>query len=593
MIPLESTLEQKKFPVVTSTIILICIVVYPLEPFLFLSESGDRLFLFGPGSLSPVGLFTSMFLHADLFHLIFNMVYLWAFGPAVEQRVGKKLFLLYYLGAGIAAHVLQTGMIMLVDPSNKGLSLGASGAISGIMALYVYRCYFAKVRMVLSPVYLPFAANIPAAPVVLFWFLQDLFRASTIPLGSQRVGYLAHVGGFLFGLVVARMKRYGREGTAELHSERIEAELRTGGGWKEFRSEESLLALVRTRPDDPGAKVQLAQYYAAKREKAKASSSYKDAVRVLFSSNPLFAAFTVLEHHDALGLPCPLEYHVRAAGIFAEQADHLPEALRVIEPVLGAAAEGALGEKAHILYLKICQEMGESSRVADGIRNFHELFPRSASRSIVNAIPSLRPGTIFPRRKIALPDQYVRSIDEDEEVSKFGSWATREIGKVMGLIASPLFVSLWIGLYLAMSFVVGRDRVLEVLSQFVAFFAAAIVASFYRWMRSEWSWRHKVTDEQEARARAEADLELLRNKAALADRGGNHARAAELYERVLVQDKGNIQARFRLAKIYLQDLNDRGNGLMQFRKLREYLPKDHPYYAETISVLKSPSGGPK
>ena len=585
MIPLGSTLEQKKFPVVTATIILINIVVYPLEPFLFLTEHSERLFLFGPGSCSPIGLFTSMFLHADPFHIVFNMIYLWAFGPAVEQRVGKKLFLLYYLGAGVAANILQTVGLLVGDLHNRSLSLGASGAISGVMALYVYRCWFSKVKMVLSPIYVPFAANIPAAPVIIFWFLQNMFSVFTVQLGKSETGYLAHVGGFLFGLVVASRKRYGHEGAIEYYAGKVESELKEGGRWKDVQSDENLLKLIRAKPDDPGPRVQLAQYYTAKGERVKASSAYKDAISRLFTVNPLFGAFTVLEHYDALGFACPLEYHVRAAGVFAEYADHLPEAQRTIEAGLGSATEGAMAEIAHILYLKICQEMGEAGRVAEGMQVFKEQFPRSGNLSLVASIPAMKPGTIFERKKVALPEGYVRTVEEDEKVSKFGAWASREIGINMGMIASPLFISLWLGLYMAMRSVGGGGPLAEVAAQFLSFFLVAGFFLIRRWNQSEWSWRHKVTLEQEQKAQAGADLSLLRNKASLADRSDNHARAAELYEKLLAQDACEIHARFRLAKIYQLGLNDRENAVRHFKDLLTRLPRDHPYRFEAERAI--------
>jgi len=150
----------------------------------------------------------------------------------------------------------------------------------------------------------------------------------------------------------------------------------------------------------------------------------------------------------------------------------------------------------------------------------------------------------------------------------------------MGMIASPLFISLWLGLYFVLRSMIG-----DVGAQFGSLFLAAAGGLLRRWSRSEWSWRHKITQEQEQKARDKVDLELLRNKANLADRSDHHARSAALYEQLLEHDAGDIQARFRLAKIYQLGLHDRENAVRHFKTLLTRLPDSHPYRFEAERAI--------
>src|SRR3990172_5517052 len=135
MLPVGTTLEQKRFPQATATIIIATVVVFLWEGSLdYLLGERMRLLAFGLGNLGLIGLFTSIFLHADIFHIVFNMLFLWVFGPPVEDRVGKKLFFVYYLGAGVAANIFEVLVDVIHNPDSNMVGIGASGAVSGIMA---------------------------------------------------------------------------------------------------------------------------------------------------------------------------------------------------------------------------------------------------------------------------------------------------------------------------------------------------------------------------------------------------------------------------------------------------------------------------
>jgi membrane associated rhomboid family serine protease len=142
-------------------------------------------------------LFTSMFMHAGWVHLGGNMLYLWIFGDNVEDRLGHGRFLIFYLLCGLAATVAQ--LVFSLDSSIP--NLGASGAIAGVLAAYLLMFPKGKVNVLMGRGVIP----MPALVVIGFWFVLQLFSGmGSIADASQTggVAYMAHVGGFLAGLVL-------------------------------------------------------------------------------------------------------------------------------------------------------------------------------------------------------------------------------------------------------------------------------------------------------------------------------------------------------------------------------------------------------
>ncbi|MGE0056484.1 MAG: rhomboid family intramembrane serine protease [Dehalococcoidia bacterium] len=147
-----------------------------------------------------VQVFTSMFVHAGWAHIFGNMLFLWIFGDNVEDRMGHGRYLVFYLLCGIAAAALQTFLaINTVVPS-----VGASGAIAGVLGAYLILYPFVRVQVVILPFFfLPFF--VPAALLIGIWFLMQLV-AGVGELGEATAGsgvaWWAHVGGFVAGIVL-------------------------------------------------------------------------------------------------------------------------------------------------------------------------------------------------------------------------------------------------------------------------------------------------------------------------------------------------------------------------------------------------------
>ena len=156
---------------------------------------------------NPLGdfftLFTSMFMHAGWLHILGNMLYLWIFGDNVEDTFGHLKFLLFYLICGFAATFAQ----MSVDINSDIPSLGASGAIAGVLGAYIFIFPRARVRVLMGLYIIP----VPALIVIGLWIVLQFFYGVG-SLGSATEGgvaYMAHIGGFFAGLILAPLFRLG------------------------------------------------------------------------------------------------------------------------------------------------------------------------------------------------------------------------------------------------------------------------------------------------------------------------------------------------------------------------------------------------
>jgi membrane associated rhomboid family serine protease len=143
-----------------------------------------------------------MFMHGGWMHIIGNMIYLWAFGPEIEEAMGSFRFLFFYIAGGLIAMMAQ----VLADPSSSIPVLGASGAIAAVMGAFIVTFPGDRIRTVLFFLIFFRVTYIPAVLVIGFWFLMQVLNfGSVAEVRTGGVAYLAHIAGFLFGVVFARM----------------------------------------------------------------------------------------------------------------------------------------------------------------------------------------------------------------------------------------------------------------------------------------------------------------------------------------------------------------------------------------------------
>jgi membrane associated rhomboid family serine protease len=205
LIPLgDASRRPARVPVVTGLIILVNAVVFFLE-----LTRGDAFVM--QWSAIPaqivsghhwITILTAMFMHASWSHIIGNMIFLWAFSPEIEDAMGRGGYLVFYLLGGLVAMLAQ----VLASPHSTVPNLGASGAIAAVMGAFIVTYPRDRIRSLLFIFVFFRVTFIPAALLIGFWFLTQLFNAGQVAQAQTGgVAYLAHVGGFIFGAATARL----------------------------------------------------------------------------------------------------------------------------------------------------------------------------------------------------------------------------------------------------------------------------------------------------------------------------------------------------------------------------------------------------
>lgn len=208
MFPLgDASRRLLSFPVVTITIIIINVFVFMLE-----LAGGDPFITqwsLVPANISAgrdwITILTAMFMHGGWLHILGNMVFLWAFGPQLEDLLGSIPYLMFYLLGGIAASLAQ----ILIAPQSEIPNLGASGAIAAVMGAFLITYPNDRIRTLVLSFYYSRVALIPAIVLVGLWFLIQVFSElgsiTSAAIVNGGVAYMAHIGGFLFGLAAVRL----------------------------------------------------------------------------------------------------------------------------------------------------------------------------------------------------------------------------------------------------------------------------------------------------------------------------------------------------------------------------------------------------
>ncbi len=215
MIPIRDAIRSKTFPVVNLLIIVLNVLA-----FLWQLSQGPHLrevfFLYGivPVRYSDSGLseqfsafqqwlpfLTSMFLHSGFFHILGNMWFLYIFGDNIEDRLGHIRYFIFYLLCGIAAGVIH----LYTNWDSKIPTIGASGAISGIMGAYLILYPRSRILTLIPIFFFIQFVEIPAFIFLGYWLLIQLFSASLTPKNVGGIAFWAHIGGFVAGLVFIKI----------------------------------------------------------------------------------------------------------------------------------------------------------------------------------------------------------------------------------------------------------------------------------------------------------------------------------------------------------------------------------------------------
>jgi|TARA_Y100000310_G_scaffold40408_1_gene37952 membrane associated rhomboid family serine protease len=191
------------FPFVTYTIIGINSLVFIYQYLILPPESLGHIistYALTPAAPSVITVFTSMFMHGGLMHIIFNMWFLWIFGDNIESVLGHKRYVLFYLLCGVGAALAQ----IQINTGSQIPMVGASGAIAGVLGAYLIRFPRATVHVLVILIIFITFIRVPAMVVIGIWFFSNL-TAGLGTLGIEETGgtaWFAHLGGFVSGVVL-------------------------------------------------------------------------------------------------------------------------------------------------------------------------------------------------------------------------------------------------------------------------------------------------------------------------------------------------------------------------------------------------------
>jgi membrane associated rhomboid family serine protease len=282
-LPVGTEIRLRKVPLVTLALLGLNVGVFVA----FRLLGTDSYFLlrlaFVPARFGPLALLTSCFIHVDFLHIIPNLVYLWIFGSVLEDRLGRLHYLGAYLACGVLSMMAQAVAVVSFVPQNAAFPIiGASGAISGLLGLFLVRFYYARIKVAslaflfLQGVYRASVSRLNAAGAMLLWILIQLaygLSSSSNPLSTT--AYWSHISGFLFGLALGVTSGLGNEA-------RLERKLLKGkryfeeGKW--FAAMGELIEFLKTRPLDAEARAILARTFLLTGQRKKATIEYSRAI---------------------------------------------------------------------------------------------------------------------------------------------------------------------------------------------------------------------------------------------------------------------------------------------------------------------------
>jgi membrane associated rhomboid family serine protease len=220
MIPIRDENPTRSFPFVNYALIAINVLVFLWQVSLGSNANAAlyRMALIpsnvtsGPDLGDARAVLTSMFMHAGLMHLLGNMLYLWIFGDNVEDVLGHFRYLAFYLLGGVAASLTH----VFLNPSSTVPTVGASGAIAATLGAYLLLFPNRRVVTIIPLGFFLHIARLPAIFVLGMWFVLQLFQG-TLALGMSQLGgvaFWAHVGGFVFGMLIGPLLRQRRRPVA-------------------------------------------------------------------------------------------------------------------------------------------------------------------------------------------------------------------------------------------------------------------------------------------------------------------------------------------------------------------------------------------
>ncbi len=382
-LPYGTDRRRRRTPWVTYLLIAVNVVAFhfTVPATVTHPSTADRWGLI-PNHPHFVALLTGIFIHVSLMHLFGNMVFLWLFGPHVEEALGWEAFLALYLGGGIAAGLLHMAIVLLFAPKVVVPLVGASGAISAILAPFAIRFHRAQLCLYwwVPGVLLKSGwdnLQVPAVWALGLWIAWNTGSGIYFLVNPQPGGtaYWAHIGGFVFGLVAAELTGLLRDGRQDYLLQDARAAASHGHETLDLALRKYRAFLERD-PDNGPVRAELAGLLAAQ-DREEASREMLEAVRELLRRNQPVPAARCVREASALKLPLALSARerLRLAGALEIQGD-VEDAARLLTALITETPDAPEDEMAR---LKLGQMLRDHDPAAANLvlAGFLEKYPDS------------------------------------------------------------------------------------------------------------------------------------------------------------------------------------------------------------------------
>ncbi len=540
MLPLGTNLKIKKVPYVTISLIALNVLFYILD-------------------LKDPRFFYSLFSHANFPHLFGNMLFLWIFGSTLEGRIGWKQFLFFYLLSYIGAKSL-----FLVIQGGK--SIGASGAISGVMGLYLVRCHYAKVTTMVPIGLMFFRFQINAKWLLLFWLTRDVYHAYTT---VDFIAQWSHIGGFFTGIIIGFLGSYGTEGRKEhLYESSVEA-IERGVGLDE--AEKNLQKALEMEPHNPELHLQLARACVdsskgcekGKKHYLKSAQLYYQNEMTKSMSGEVLAEYL----HAFDNNPISPATHFKCANALYKAFDY-KKAVIVLEPFITEhPVKGGLGEQVIRLYIRSAIKGGLIDLAKYGHEVYLQRFPESPFlEKIGKAIESYKPPRISGVEAT-----------ESETLSAPMNILSRMLSRINEITSDPMYMLLVsLTLYFSLAFFGIYGLFFTISLAFLGTLISDSVGSFFGMIFT--GTGKEMTD---AEAEQEFNIKMNMEKANRNAINGDYNKVEMNYLEVLKHDDNHLDARHGLAKLYCDHLNNGPEALKHF-KIASRLAPDTSMLKESI-----------
>jgi len=388
LLPFGNDRRTNRFPAITYSLIAVNALVFlwllPLD-----HSSVMQSFGLIPIHPSMRSILTSMFVHADPLHLAWNMLFLWLFGPNVEDALGRLEFSIFYIGSGVAAGLLHMFVSLTYMPTAADIPMvGASGAIAGILGVFAIRFYKTRIKIFyyLGIFFYPLKWGVFTIPALIgleLWFFQQLIGGV---LGirypeSGGVAYWSHIGGMLFGAILAAALRMGLAGSQEYLITDAMDHLDHGSTHGAAGNLEAFLA---NDPNNAEAHGELARIYALHGDPARALPHFKRSIDLHLSNGDRHKAvgrFTEMRHYFP-NTQLELRSQFQLARYLLE-VDCPEPALQLFDEISFGHPGTPEAEMALMKAAELAVSLHDPSRAVVYYRRFLEQYPHSTYRAMV------------------------------------------------------------------------------------------------------------------------------------------------------------------------------------------------------------------